>query len=206
MSALNCYLIAGLLLHKLVWEVLKRAHRPAPTRSGNSVPIRLKLIKALKVAILSGIAVQTAISPVLPISNSPPLLTWVGVLIYTAGLGLALAARFELGKNWSDIEVGTVRADHRIVETGVYRHIRHPIYVGDLALLVGLELALNSWLVIGAILLIPLVLRKAIAEERSLRRTLPGYEEYCGRTKRFIGLRRPKSARPGTGAYKRHVA
>jgi len=64
--------------------------------------------------------------------------------------------------------------------------IRHPIYVGDLLLLIGLELALNSWLVLPAIILVPIVLAKAVQEERLLTQTLPGYEEYCRRTKRFV--------------------
>ncbi|HEV8525468.1 MAG TPA: hypothetical protein VGQ71_13300, partial [Terriglobales bacterium] len=63
---------------------------------------------------------------------------------------------------------------------------RHPIYVGDLLLLVGLELALNSWLVMAVLGLVPFVLRKAILEERILAERLPGYGEYIRRTKRFI--------------------
>jgi protein-S-isoprenylcysteine O-methyltransferase Ste14 len=200
MPILNVYLLAGLLAHKVVWEYLKRTGSDKTAQSSHPGNLPLKIVKVVKVSILAGIVVQTFVPPVFPITNNPYVLTSSGILIYTAGLVLALAARFSLGKNWSDIEVGTVRTGHRIVETGVYRHIRHPIYVGDLALLVGLELALNSWLVIAALALIPIVLHKALAEERKLQRSLPGYTEYCERTRPFIGLRRSNVTATGASA------
>ncbi len=76
--------------------------------------------------------------------------------------------------------------EQAVVSNGPYRLIRHPIYVGDLMLLFGLELALNSWLVLGVLLLAPIVLRQAVQEEKKLALALPGYQEYCANTKRFI--------------------
>jgi protein-S-isoprenylcysteine O-methyltransferase Ste14 len=73
-----------------------------------------------------------------------------------------------------------------VVASGVYAYVRHPIYVGDLLLLLGLELALNSWLVAGVLILAPVVVLKAIKEERMLAEELPGYDSYCHRSKRFI--------------------
>ncbi len=73
-----------------------------------------------------------------------------------------------------------------LVEEGVYRYIRHPIYLGDLLLLAGFELALNSWLALGVLVLAPVVLRQAREEEKVLLVNLPGYRDYCARTKRFI--------------------
>ena len=73
-----------------------------------------------------------------------------------------------------------------MVSRGVYAYIRHPIYSGDLLLLLGLELALNSWLVLGAAALIPIVFQRAVKEENSLSEQLSGYGAYIQRTKRFI--------------------
>jgi protein-S-isoprenylcysteine O-methyltransferase Ste14 len=97
-----------------------------------------------------------------------------------------MAARWQLGSNWSDIESARVMPEHAVVSRGIYRYVRHPIYAGDVVMLIGLELALNSWLVLGALALAPVVMRQAIGEERTLRARLPGYAEYCARTKRFI--------------------
>jgi len=123
---------------------------------------------------------------VLPLSAEPALWRAVGAAAFTAGLSIALLGRIQLGGNWSDIESAVIRREHRVVCNGIYRYVRHPIYAGDLLLLVGLELALNSWLVVLAVLLVPIVARQAMREERELAETLPGYDEYRRQTKRFI--------------------
>ena len=56
----------------------------------------------------------------------------------------------------------------------------------DLLLVIGLELALNSAAVFAAPALVLYVRRQAIREERALLQTLPGYEQYCRRTARFL--------------------
>ena len=73
-----------------------------------------------------------------------------------------------------------------VVERGIYRYIRHPIYTGDLVLLGGLQLALNSWLVLAVAPLAAVVIRRTLAEEALLDQRLAGYRAYCARTKRFI--------------------
>jgi protein-S-isoprenylcysteine O-methyltransferase Ste14 len=179
----RAYLLLGLLVHKAVWEVMKSG-RSAPARAPRS--LSLTLVKTVKIAILLGIAVQTFMPDVLPLAEDPALLRVVGVILYTAGLMVALCGRIQLGNNWLDIEAAGVKREQAVVSKGIYRYVRHPIYIGDLALLIGLELALNSWLVILAALLVPVVLQRAVREESMLATTLPGYSLYCRQTKRFI--------------------
>ncbi len=98
----------------------------------------------------------------------------------------AVLGRVQLGDSWSDIEVGNVAVDNQVVSRGVYPYFRHPIYVGDLLLLLGLALSLNSWLVgVAAAMVLPVFIR-TIQEEHSLRKVLTGYEDYARRTKHFI--------------------
>lgn len=182
MEPLRIYLLAGLLVHKAVWEVMKRN----TTKTKNPPNLKSKLVKAVKIGILLGIVVQTLVEDVLPIAQDPASLRILGALIYSAGLAVALLGRIQLGQNWTDIESAGVKQRHGLVSKGIYRLIRHPIYAGDLLLLLGLELALNSWLVVLVILLAPAVLRQAVREERMLQEILPGYRLYCERTKRFI--------------------
>jgi len=185
MIFLRLYLLAGLVFHKAVWEGLKR--RPGRPAEAAKPPSRRRLlIRAVKIGILLGIACQVFLPDVLPMLDQSLPLRVAGTALYTLGLTLAVAGRVQLGTNWSDIEVGRVASEHQVVCHGVYRYLRHPIYVGDLALLIGLELALNSWLVAAAAMLVPPVLAKAVQEERTLRQALLGYEEYARRTKRFI--------------------
>jgi len=183
MFLLQIYLLAGLIFHKIVWEILRRKTDEKPLETPS---IKLRFIKAVKICILLGIIVQIWLPEVLPITDNPAILRVVGIIIYTFGLLTAIAARFLLGENWANIETGQILERQQVVAKGVYAFIRHPIYTGDLLLLLGLELTLNSWLVAGVFLLAPVVLRQAVKEERMLVRNLPGYDVYCARTKRFI--------------------
>ncbi len=183
MLILQIYLLFGLVLHKVVWELLrqKTSEKPVENRS-----VGLTMVKLVKICILLGVIVQIWLPDILPIAaNSLPVRA-IGTAVYTIGLITALSARFQLGENWANIEAGQVLNNQNVVAKGVYRYVRHPIYVGDLLLLFGLELALNSWLVMGVLVLAPVVLLKAINEERMLTEELPGYSAYRDRSKRFI--------------------
>ncbi len=183
---LRFYILAGLIIHKLLWEVLKRKQVGpiAPPRQSRSV--LGFAVRAVKISILLGILVQTMLPDLLPIAREASAVRIAGVIIFTTGLLVAIVSRIHLGANWSDIEKAKVLSEQAVVARGLYRLIRHPIYVGDLLLLIGLELSLNSWLVILVVLMAPIVLWQAVSEERMLVISLPGYGAYCMRTKRFI--------------------
>jgi protein-S-isoprenylcysteine O-methyltransferase Ste14 len=181
---LRIYLLLGLVAHKALWELLKRKPVSPPPPAPTSLAVTF--VKAVKIAILLGIAAQTLLPEILPISPEPDSLRLIGAALYTAGLVIAIFGRLQLGNNWLDIETAGVLRHQAVVDHGLYRYIRHPIYTGDLLLLTGLELALNSWLVLGVILLAPVVFKKAVGEEQMLAQSLPGYGEYCRRTKRFV--------------------
>jgi protein-S-isoprenylcysteine O-methyltransferase Ste14 len=191
MTLLSVYFLAGLLAHKALWEVLKRDGTP---NEKPKATLSLLLVKGVKVAILFGILIQTALpllsktgfpSEIFPITPDLAQLRIIGTVLFTVGLLTAILGRLHLGKSWSDIEAP--RADDRaVVSHGIYGYIRHPIYSGDLIMLVGLELALNSWLVLGVLFLTPVVFLRAVKEEKLLADRLTGYDEYVQRTKRFI--------------------
>jgi protein-S-isoprenylcysteine O-methyltransferase Ste14 len=180
---LQIYLFAGLLVHKAFWEILKRRASEVPTEKRSWSVLG---VKAVKIAILVGIAAQIFAPEILPVTANPAPLRAIGTFIYTLGLLTALVARLQLGENWANIETGQVLRNQKVVARGVYALVRHPIYTGDLLLLLGLELALNSWLFLGVFALAPVVMYKALQEEQMLRRELAGYETYCAGTKRFI--------------------
>jgi protein-S-isoprenylcysteine O-methyltransferase Ste14 len=187
-SSIRIYLLGGLLLHKAVWEMMKvRGLGPAEKPDSEKIrPLKARVLSAVKVGILIAILVQTLAPDFLPLSQDPGVVRTIGLLFYTLGLAAAVTARVQLGRNWSDIEKAHLQEDHALVARGLYRYVRHPIYGGDLMMLFGLELALNSWCVLGVIALIVYVRRQAIREERQLLRALPGYDQYCRRTTRFL--------------------
>jgi protein-S-isoprenylcysteine O-methyltransferase Ste14 len=72
----------------------------------------------------------------------------------------------------------------RVISTGPYRVVRHPMYAGALLLFIGTPLWLGSWwgVAVGAAFSL-LMAARAVLEERTLARELPGYEGYLGRVR-----------------------
>jgi protein-S-isoprenylcysteine O-methyltransferase Ste14 len=74
--------------------------------------------------------------------------------------------------------------DQRVISTGPYALVRHPMYAGALVMLAGIPIALGSWwglLVIVAIM--PALIWRLIDEEKFLASNLPGYVEYQNRVR-----------------------
>ena len=186
MFFLRVIYVAGMAVHKLVWEVLKRRDsRPEP--AAEPVSPTKRLVKLFKAMVLGAIILQTLFVPDFPqISKRPFWLRVVGTVIYFVGLATAILGRLQLGDNWVDLEDYQVIPEQALVTKGLYRFIRHPIYAGDILLLLGLELALNSWLVLGTVPLTAVVLRQAKAEEEVLSDSFTNYEEYRQQSKMLI--------------------
>ena len=72
-----------------------------------------------------------------------------------------------------------VEEGQKVITTGLYRFVRHPMYFGGVFLFIGTPLALGSWwtLFLSPIILAILVAR-ILNEEKILARDLPGYTEY----------------------------
>jgi protein-S-isoprenylcysteine O-methyltransferase Ste14 len=179
-------LLLGLILHKLLWEVLKRRDQAARPGKSSSNKAYAGMTKSVKGLVLTFLAVQTLFLDLVPIAEHPTPLRVVGTLIYVAGFAIAVAGRLQLGRNWVDLEDFQVLPEQALVTHGIYRYIRHPIYTGDVLLLVGLQLALNSWLVLGIVVPLLVIIKQALAEEALLSRAFPAYSTYGSQTKRFI--------------------
>lgn len=72
----------------------------------------------------------------------------------------------------------------RVVSTGPYHVVRHPMYATAIIFLIGTTFLLGSWYgLIPALVLILGIAFRAVQEERTLRAELPGYEEYMAQVK-----------------------
>ncbi|HTR19074.1 MAG TPA: isoprenylcysteine carboxylmethyltransferase family protein [Candidatus Paceibacterota bacterium] len=72
-----------------------------------------------------------------------------------------------------------VEEGQKVVDTGPYAYVRHPMYAGAILLFVGMPLAFGSWWTIALIVpFFPVLLWRLLDEERILRKDLPGYTEY----------------------------
>jgi protein-S-isoprenylcysteine O-methyltransferase Ste14 len=73
---------------------------------------------------------------------------------------------------------------HRVVSSGPYSHVRHPMYAAILIFVMGTPMLLGSWYGVLLGLLYMVVLgRRAVLEERTLQKELPGYAEYMTKVK-----------------------
>lgn len=114
-------------------------------------------------------------------------LFYPGLALFILGLALTMWAYRTLGKFFS--LVVQVQTDHRVVDTGPYRFVRHPGYAGVLLGFLGLGLAVQSWaaLVVMAVATPAALAYRLRLEEQFLVTELGDeYVRYAGRTKRLI--------------------
>lgn len=99
-----------------------------------------------------------------------------GAALVAIGLVVAMSVVIENGYAAANV---TIEAGQTLVSTGLYALVRHPMYAGNVILMVGVPLALGSYW--GLVFLAPglavLVLR-ILDEEKLLTRELAGYAEY----------------------------
>jgi protein-S-isoprenylcysteine O-methyltransferase Ste14 len=109
----------------------------------------------------------------------------VGLVLFLAGLGLAVWARIYLGRNWG---MPMTRKDEpELVTSGPYRFVRHPIYSGLFLAILGTTLATNLYWLIALAALGVYFVYSARVEERLMTASFPGvYPEYQARTRMLI--------------------
>jgi protein-S-isoprenylcysteine O-methyltransferase Ste14 len=79
------------------------------------------------------------------------------------------------------IEVG---AEQKVIATGPYALVRHPMYVGALVMLAGVPLALGSlWGLIAIVPMVVVLVARLLDEEKFLAKNLAGYSEYQGKVR-----------------------
>jgi protein-S-isoprenylcysteine O-methyltransferase Ste14 len=107
------------------------------------------------------------------------------VPVYVVIAGDALVALglliifFVFRENTFSASTVQVAAGQKVVSTGLYALVRHPMYVGGLIFIFGIPLALGSWW--GMLTYIPitlLIVWRLLDEERFLEKNLSGYAEY----------------------------
>jgi protein-S-isoprenylcysteine O-methyltransferase Ste14 len=114
-----------------------------------------------------------------------PVLGAIGAVVFAAGIALAIWARVHLGHNWG--MPMTQKAEPELVTSGPYRYVRHPIYSGLLAGLLGTALATNLIGLIIVVILGGYFYYSASVEEKNLTATFPtAYPAYRTNTKMLI--------------------
>lgn len=115
----------------------------------------------------------------------PPWLQALGALAIAINM---LGTWWTFHENAFAAPVVKIQESQRVVDTGPYAIVRHPMYTSALFLFIGVPLLLGSWLglAVSALFILAIAWR-AVREERVLRAELDGYDDYAARVRyRFI--------------------
>ncbi len=169
--------INGVLLSRLNPEVLQaRSRHSVPKLLFDRVFAVLAALLTLALLVLAGLGVRL---------DWPQLsLPWViaGCVLQVAGM---IPITWSMVANpflETSVRIQTDHG-HRVIENGPYRVVRHPMYAGLILLNVGLALSYGSGTALIAAILLDLgYAYRTAREDQTLRRELPGYEEFTART------------------------
>lgn len=113
-------------------------------------------------------------------SHVPAWLSLFSLALFLAGYAFIISV-FTINRYASRII--EVQQGQKVITTGPYAIVRHPMYAAQILLFPSFLLSLGSWwaCLLSALIVIPLVLRIR-NEENVLSKELPGYREYCEKT------------------------
>jgi protein-S-isoprenylcysteine O-methyltransferase Ste14 len=153
---------------------------------GETQPVQ-KLIQSIASVAFLALIVVPGLDHRFGWSSVPPFVAILGDCLVLAGLFVVFLVFRSNSYTSGTIEVGE---GQKVVSTGPYSVVRHPMYAGALVLIVGIPLALGSlWGLLVCIPMIAVLIWRLGDEENFLSKNLAGYDEYCAKTRyRLIPL------------------
>jgi protein-S-isoprenylcysteine O-methyltransferase Ste14 len=166
-TALTVYM--ALYDEKLLERRLRAGPR-AETRTSQKIIIALVMLGSTAFLVFPVLDHRFGWSPV------PPHVSMIGDGLIVLGY---VSIFFVIRENSYAASTIQVTEDQRVISTGPYALVRHPMYAGAILLIIGMPLALGSWYgVLGIFGFLPVLIWRLSDEERFLTRNLPGYTEY----------------------------
>lgn len=115
----------------------------------------------------------------------PGFLTAICLVLACFGIAIALLAVLQLNTSLSPFP--TPRKGSQLINTGLYKFVRHPIYTGILLTLFGYGMyTASAYKLIITLVLLLIFYFKSNYEEKRLLETFPDYREYQKTTGRFL--------------------
>jgi protein-S-isoprenylcysteine O-methyltransferase Ste14 len=166
-------LAVTLYLMKYDQGLLKRRMQAGPVAEKEKAQ---KIVMSLVSVAFIALLVVPALDRRFHWSNMPPFVALIGDgMIALSYLAIFLVFR-ENSFSSATIEIDP---DQKVISSGPYAIVRHPMYAGGQLLFVGGPLALGSWWgVLVAVLVFPALIWRLIDEENFLAKNLPGYLAY----------------------------
>jgi protein-S-isoprenylcysteine O-methyltransferase Ste14 len=165
--------VIGLYLALKDPALLERRKKFGPTQEqslAQKIAISIGVLALLGVFVFCAFAHRFGWSPV------PAYGSLAGDALVMLGLFINLLVFKENTYGGSTIE--TV-VDQKVISTGPYALVRHPMYAGVLVMIAGIPLALDAWWGLAIIAVaVPALIWRILDEEKLLKKDLPGYVEY----------------------------
>jgi protein-S-isoprenylcysteine O-methyltransferase Ste14 len=154
-------------------ELLERRMQAGPAAEKETTQ---KIIMAFAMAGFIALLIFPAFDHRFGWSKLPPYVVLAGDALVALGFFLTFLVLKENSYSASTVQVVE---GQKVISTGPYAIVRHPMYAGALVMLLGIPLALGSWWGLCALLfIVPVLIWRLLDEERLLRKELPGYVEY----------------------------
>lgn len=155
-------------------ELLERRKNIGPTAEQS---VAQKIIISLSITSFLGLMVFSAFDHRFGWSLVPPYVSLAGDGLVALGLLIDLFVFKENSYGASNIQIFE---DQKVISTGLYALVRHPMYSGVLVMVIGTPLALGSyWGLAFLALTMPILIWRILDEEKTLKKELPGYIEYA---------------------------
>jgi protein-S-isoprenylcysteine O-methyltransferase Ste14 len=165
--------LPGVYLARNNPAALERRSRGGP--AAETRPVQ-KLVMGGAWISLIGIFVVSALDHRFGWSRAPMVTCLIGFALVATGLGMATLVLIQNSHAGATIRV---EANQKVVSTGLYGLVRHPMYTGNVIAMAGVPLALGSYW--GLICAVPGVMMLALRirdEEQLLQDELDGYRDY----------------------------
>jgi protein-S-isoprenylcysteine O-methyltransferase Ste14 len=135
----------------------------------------------LIVALLQSRSLRLILAQMQPSASHSRFLGWTGVTLCVLGFGLAITARWHLGRNWG--MPMSRKEEPELVTSGPYALIRHPIYSGLMLAMLGSAMGVNVFWALLLVLVGAYFIYSARREETVMLQLFPAqYAAYRART------------------------
>lgn len=168
-------LIFGAFLLVKAPELLEKRLHTRESQSEQKLVILLSSLLFVAVFVIAGLNYRFGWTEV------PAAVVALGAVLVLTGYAMYMEVMRE--NAWLSRTV-EIQKDQKVIDTGLYGLVRHPMYLATIILFLAIPLVLGSWISFVLMLLYPTVLVKRISgEEKVLEEGLPGYIEYKKKVK-----------------------
>lgn len=118
--------------------------------------------------------------------SQPDFIGWLGVPVFALAIWLLARSHIDLGKNWTPVL--QIAQNHTLITSGVFKHIRHPMYAAHLVWGFAQILLLQNWIAGPSMIMtmLPLLLIRIPKEEKMMTNQFgQEYQDYMKRTGRI---------------------